>query len=336
MNPVSWMTIGLSFTASLVAVFSARRFAERARLLDMPNERSSHKVPVPRVGGVGLLLGIGVSLLSFPTVVAELRWALLGTVALAILGFVDDVRGLRTSVRFLTQLLICILFVYFQPLPNTISVVDIDLDLGGFASMVYALGLMWLLNLFNFMDGIDGLAGSQIAFAALFFWLTTGGVIAPLALMLLGAAFGFLVWNWPRAKVFMGDAGSTSIGFLLGAMALQASPRVPLAASGLVLLPFIFDASFTLVRRTMERRRVWEAHRSHIYQLPQAWGVSNTTVLYAELGFLGLQLGFAVIYVQNASSSVRWSLLAVALADAALISISVLRHAKKAAQGVQW
>lgn len=331
-----FLALVIACVASLAAVFAARRMAERAQLLDVPNERSSHQVPVPRVGGVGLLAAVAVTLFTMPSLMSELRWALGGTLALAAIGLFDDLRGLRASVRFLAQLLVCVAFVYLQPLPSTIQIVNLDLPLGSLSSIAYVLWLMWMLNLFNFMDGIDALAGSQIAFASVFFCLCATGAISSFSMILLGASCGFLFWNWPRAKVFMGDVGSTSIGFLLGALALQATPDVPITASVLVLLPFIFDATFTLIRRAFERRKVWQAHRSHIYQLPQAWGNTNTKVLYVELAVLTLQLALGLIYVRADSAALRWTIFLLALLGALVVALSVWRYAKKHTQNVQW
>src|SRR5690606_41615630 len=105
------LALVIACVASLGAVYAARRMAERAQLLDMPNERSSHQVPVPRVGGVGLLAAVAVTLFTMPSLMSELRWALGGTLALAAIGLFDDLRGLRASVRFLAQLLVCVAFV---------------------------------------------------------------------------------------------------------------------------------------------------------------------------------------------------------------------------------
>jgi len=330
------LALGVAFIAALVAVFVARRIAERAQLLDVPNERSSHKTAVPRVGGIGLLAGVAVGLLMTPEVLRDWWPALAGALALSVVGLVDDVRGLPARGRFLLQFLVCVGFVSVQPLPHSISIVNIELQLGWLSYPLYALFLMWMLNLFNFMDGIDGLAGSQLAASAVFFWLTATGSLSLLGVLLLGAALGFLVWNWPRAKVFMGDVGSTSLGFLLGAMALHAAPQVPLVASMLVLLPFVFDATFTLLRRAKEKRRVWEAHRSHIYQLPQSWGTSNTRVLGVELLFLAFQLALALLYWKIDRDAFRWSIVVISLSSAALISVKVLRYARKHGHGVRW
>ena len=336
MAPSPTVVLGVAFVSSFGAVFAARQLAERAQLLDVPNERSSHKKAVPRVGGIGLLMGVALALALVPGVMVEFGAALAGTLALAVVGLVDDVRGLGARIRFLLQLLVCIAFVSLQPLPDTINLVTFELKLGWVTSVVYALWLMWMLNLFNFMDGIDGLAGSQLAFAAAFFIVAASGSLALAGVILLGGACGFLVWNWPQAKVFMGDVGSTSLGFLLRALALQASPEVPIVASALVLLPFIFDATLTLLRRASEKRRVWEAHRSHIYQLPQSWGVSNTRVLGWELVFLTFQFALGLGYLRTDRSDLRWGIVAVSLTSAASISTYVLRRAKRHGQGVRW
>jgi UDP-N-acetylmuramyl pentapeptide phosphotransferase/UDP-N-acetylglucosamine-1-phosphate transferase len=277
-----------------------------------------------------------IALMLSPGVLRDLWPALAGVLALSVLGLVDDVRGLAARVRFLLQFLVCVGFVSIQPLPHHLNIVSIDLNLAWLRYPLHALWLMWMLNLFNFMDGIDGFAGSQLAFTALFFWLGAAGSLSLLGVILLGAALGFLVWNWPQAKVFMGDVGSTSLGFLLGAMALQASPEVPLVASTLVLLPFVFDATFTLLRRLREKRRVWEAHRSHIYQLPQSWGVSNTHVLGVELVFLTFQLALGLLYLRLDHNGLRWLIVGFSLTVASLIFGCVLRYARKNGQGVRW
>jgi Fuc2NAc and GlcNAc transferase len=265
----------------VVAVLSAvltgltRRYAMSRQILDRPNERSSHSVPMPRGGGVAIVVAFLVGLLlmgegvSFAATVA-----LFGAgIGVAVIGFVDDHGHIAARWRLLAHFSCAAWILYWIGVPR-IELMGSAVDLGALGAVLAALYLVWMLNLYNFMDGIDGIAGVEALIVGVggtvIYWLAglplAGDVGLPA--LLAATALGFLVWNFPPAKIFMGDAGSGFLGLMLGALSLQAAVARPvLLWCWLVLLGvFIVDATVTLIRRLLRGERVYEAHRSHAYQ----------------------------------------------------------------------
>jgi Fuc2NAc and GlcNAc transferase len=266
----------LLFVFSALVTAGVRAFLVRNGVMDLPNARSSHLVPVPRGGGVGIVvvfLSAVVWLLLRQVISARLAWALLGGgLAIAIVGLVDDLFKLAPWPRLVVHSLAAAWAVWsldpiqpFQSGGGTFFWVCVS-------RAVAFIGLIWLTNLFNFMDGIDGLAGTEAVcvsgFGAVLLFLNGLPDYARLSWMLAAASLGFLVWNWPPAKIFMGDVGSGFLGFTLGTLALFSSKAGPeLIWPWLILLAaFLVDATVTLLRRMLSRARWHEAHRSHAYQ----------------------------------------------------------------------
>lgn len=278
-----------------------RPYALANRVLDIPNRRSSHTVPTPRGGGVGLVVAylLGIALLAVPGQL-DLRVSLglgVGGAGIALLGWWDDHTGLRPLTRLIVQCLVAgWTVVCLGGLPELrFGLVDVTLGAWGFLPAV--VGLVWLTNLYNFMDGIDGLAGSEAVTAGATVAVILAAAGAPGLAMLSGlvaaSAAGFLVWNWPPAKIFMGDVGSTFLGYVFGAIAL-AGDRATGIPTLLLLLPlavFITDATWTLLRRLLRGEPVYEAHRSHVYQRLVRCGWSHGRVTRAAVA---CNLGLAI------------------------------------------
>ncbi|MEZ1315602.1 glycosyltransferase family 4 protein [Pseudomonas fluorescens] len=315
------------FLLSLVLTGVLRRYALSRSIIDIPNSRSSHTLPTPRGGGVAIVLSFLLALLVGPfTQLVDLSpiIAIVGSGALiAVIGFIDDHGHIPARWRLLGHFLAAAWSMYWlQGLPP-IDILGLSINLHWFGYILGAVFLVWMLNLYNFMDGIDGLAGAeavQVCLGACLLYICSdyeGLVWQPL--MLASAAFGFLVWNLPPAKIFMGDAGSGFLGIVLGILAIQAGWSHPnLLWAWLILLGvFIVDASFTLVRRLIRGEKVYEAHRSHAYQfasrlvgrhapvtltvsvinlawlLPWAWFV----VAFDLDGFLGLVIAYTPLFL---------------------------------------
>jgi Fuc2NAc and GlcNAc transferase len=272
-------TFFLSFLASCLVTWLAILICRRFGVVDVPNERSSHKAATPRGGGVGIYLVVLVGVAWFWSqglLDAPLALALLagGCVVVAV-GLADDLRGLPVLVRLPAHLGASgfAAWLILRPVLTFGLAGDVGLLLFG------TLFVAWSLNIYNFMDGIDGIAGVQGAFAglALFLgsavsWLLGGD---SLGLCLLGACLGFLVWNWHPAKIFMGDAASGFLGFAIGCFALASAVRsTGLFFTWLIVLGvFTADSSVTLVTRLLRGQKVYQAHRSHAYQhLAQKYG----------------------------------------------------------------
>jgi len=269
-------------TGVFAALFSGvyLHLARRHAIVDTPNERSSHVRPTPHGGGLALLLAFfgGVVISASTQVVWPLELLALaaGAFVLMLLGMFDDLRGLSVGARFSVYALVCLLFA--------LIVQRGALGQGPIIAATLALaagvGLLWLLNLFNFMDGIDGIASLQTVIActgaAILAQSAGGADVYVLMCLLLGAAHaGFLVWNWPPARLFMGDAGSVPTGFLVGGLALTGAVEghLPIACWLILLACFMVDATWTLCWRIITRQPFMRAHRLHAYQrLSRHWG----------------------------------------------------------------
>ncbi|MGB8031075.1 MAG: glycosyltransferase family 4 protein [Terracidiphilus sp.] len=266
----------LLFAISALITAGVRKLLGRHGLMDLPNARSSHAVPVPRGGGVGIVvafLSAVAWIFARHVILAGLAWALIGGgVAIAIVGFLDDRFRLSAWPRIVVHSLAAAWAVWCLDAMHPAQFSE-GCDAWAWVRRCAAfVALVWLTNLFNFMDGIDGLAGMEAVCVSGFGAVLLQGNGLPggarLSLMLTAASLGFLVWNWPPAKIFMGDVGSGFLGFTLGTLALFSAKTSPkLIWPWLILLAtFIVDTTVTLLRRMFLRARWYEAHRSHAYQ----------------------------------------------------------------------
>lgn len=280
-----------AFVISFALTGKIRTLARFHGMLDVPNARSSHVVPTPRGGGVSIVVGAGVAALALALFgVLAMNTALIlivGGCAVALVGFLDDRRRLSARTRLAVHFAAAIAaMAWIGGLPP-MQVGDrlVTFGLEGYALGV--LGIVWSLNLFNFMDGIDGIAASESSFMTLAgaaIALATGaaGEFPAIATAVGAACLGFLIWNWPPAKIFMGDAGSGYVGYILAVLALLAARENPAGVLVWLILGGLFfvDATVTLARRVARRERVYEAHRSHAYQwLSRRWGSHRTVTL---------------------------------------------------------
>jgi UDP-N-acetylmuramyl pentapeptide phosphotransferase/UDP-N-acetylglucosamine-1-phosphate transferase len=256
----------------------------RRGILDRPNERSSHGVATPRGGGVAVTgsvllvwAALGVSGHVSPVVIG----ILLGTLLLAIISWIDDLRGLAPVLRLAVQALAVVMGIV--ALPRNADWLPTWLGSGAYVAVAGVLWVWWI-NVFNFMDGIDGLAGSEAAAIGLGLVLYAGlGVgldpqLAWLAAAILGAAIGFLLWNWPPARIFLGDVGSTTLGYLTGFLLLGVAGSGHWRLALALPLYFLADATITLGRRLLRGERIWQAHREHFYQLALRCGLTHAAV----------------------------------------------------------
>ncbi|MFC6669713.1 MraY family glycosyltransferase [Marinobacterium aestuariivivens] len=272
--------LGLLAGAAVLAALltgALRRYALAGGMLDVPNARSSHMLPTPRGGGVSVVLVYlaGLCLLFSQGLMAdEVLIGLVGAgVLVALIGWVDDRQSVAARWRLAVHFLAAGWGLFWLGGLPPVVIYAVEFDLGWLGHGLALLYLVWLLNLYNFMDGIDGIAGVEAVTVALGGCLLAvmagAGVEAwwPMLLLAAGVA-GFLVWNWPPARIFMGDAGSGFIGLMLGLLSIQAAYQsFELLAGWLVLLAvFVTDATLTLIRRLLRGMPLAEAHRSHGYQ----------------------------------------------------------------------
>jgi UDP-N-acetylmuramyl pentapeptide phosphotransferase/UDP-N-acetylglucosamine-1-phosphate transferase len=300
---------------------------------DVPNARSLHAQSTPRTGGLAILLGVGSAFaITGATADASFAWIGAATVGLALLSFADDRRGLPVSVRLAGQALAAAGLGWGAGLvaPRVWLPLAGSVSLGSFDAPLTFLGVLWMTNLYNFMDGMDGLAGSMTviggAFLGVACWRGGDAAGAAVSFFLSAAAAGFLIQNRPPARIFLGDVGAIPIGFLVAAVALRGSAAglVDLGASCLVFAPFIVDATATLVRRALAGERVWTPHRSHHYQRLVLSGFSHARVLSWEIALMGVSGAAALAYATGAGS-VRVTILATLVLLYAIAGAAVKR-----------
>lgn len=303
-----WLGVGTAVT-SLLATAGVLRWARRRGLLDHPNERSSHSIPTPSGGGLGMVVAwcVAFPLAALSTGDTGLLWLWGGLVLASVVGFVDDRRPLSATAKFAGILVAAACVAVWS------HVEVVWLPWIGHVGLAWAglpLTVVWLAlfaNAFNFMDGIDGIAaGTAVATCAVlgFAAHVAGASSLGVGALLIGAgALGFLPWNAPRARLFMGDAGSLPLGIALAALVVVANggggepQALPFPAGWVLLGPFVFDVGFTLVRRARRGARLGAAHREHLYQrLSRAVGSHPAvSLLYATLsvvfGLVALRYG---------------------------------------------
>jgi UDP-N-acetylmuramyl pentapeptide phosphotransferase/UDP-N-acetylglucosamine-1-phosphate transferase len=298
----------------------------RRDMLDYPNERSSHFDPTPRGGGIAVTISIllaWIALHKVGLVASSFVSIALGTSLLALVSWIDDLRGLSPGMRLVAQG--AAVTIGILVLPSTRSALEAWL---GSTLFFVAAGLVWVwwINLFNFMDGIDGLAVSEaaaICSGLLLFALVGDGADPAAALLaagIIGAALGFLVWNWSPARIFLGDVGSVPLGYLSGFLLLDLASRGRWKIALILPLYFLADATITLLRRLLAGERVWEPHRQHFYQQAVRNGLPHSAVvkrvIAANLLLIGCgwaaENGRAVISLSAAIVTVAVLLVALA------------------------
>jgi Fuc2NAc and GlcNAc transferase len=272
-----------AFAVAVITTGLMRRYALQRNLIDVPNMRSSHVSPTPRGGGVAIVAAFFSSILLLTGLglidTGVLFALLIGGGAMALVGFLDDCWRLRASVRFSVHLAAALwVVVMLGGIPES-ALANWGMHGVWIGGLIALLTLVWVTNLFNFMDGIDGIAGSEAVFisgaGALLNWSQGGAPGLTAAMLCLAAAsLGFLRWNWPPARIFMGDVGSGFLGFTLAVLGLAAYQRgtIPVEVWAILGGFFVVDATITLLRRVLRGDRWLEAHRMHAYQrLARRW-----------------------------------------------------------------
>jgi UDP-N-acetylmuramyl pentapeptide phosphotransferase/UDP-N-acetylglucosamine-1-phosphate transferase len=299
----------LAFSISYLGTFVVRRWAVQSGVVDIPNERSSHDRPTPRGGGMAIVASFFAAMLLasfFYTLDSRTYWGLfLSAAAIAVLGFIDDLHSLSKRRRFVVWIVIAGVSMVFGIRLRAIALPVVGvIPLGILSPLVTFVWLIGVANLYNFMDGIDGLAGGEAVSVAGFLVVISllyGNTFIFIAsLILLGSALGFLLHNLPPARIFMGDGGSNFLGFVFAALAIIGSQSgaasVPFVIPIILLGTFLFDATITLLKRIPRGRKWLEPHRDHYYQRLVILGYSHkrVTSLYCLLSIL---LGFiALLY----------------------------------------
>ncbi|HET7189206.1 MAG TPA: glycosyltransferase family 4 protein [Gemmatimonadaceae bacterium] len=310
------------------------RYAIRRDILDHPNERSSHVRATPRGGGVGIVATVE-GLLVVATLAGLMPLRLLAAVGgggalVAAVGWIDDQRGLSARTRASIHFVAAVWAVTWLRGVPIVTLGAHVWHVGPLGAILAVIGIVWATNLFNFMDGIDGIAGSEAAVTGLAAAIMLSAVASDLAIafiLVAGASAGFLRWNWMPARIFMGDAGSGYLGFVLAVLALAAQNAEVLALPlSLVLYGvFVMDATTTLLRRVLAGERWYGAHRSHAYQRAVQAGASHAAVTTGVVVLNMALVACVVIAQRNAEAAVPALGVAIALVVVAYLVVERVR-----------
>jgi UDP-N-acetylmuramyl pentapeptide phosphotransferase/UDP-N-acetylglucosamine-1-phosphate transferase len=288
-------------------------------ILAHPNERTLHSMPTPQTGGLAVIGSVVISLILAASILAITQpskavlpkgvasgsvWIVVSMLLIFVVSFIDDCVGLPAVLRLGVQAVSA--FIIIGGVGLTLSSIPIpggpNILLGLAAIPVSVLVLLWMANLYNFMDGMDGFAGGMtffgFGFLAYFGWQANFPVMFIIATFVAMGALGFLTHNFPPARIFMGDAGSITVGFLAGTLMILGvrDGIFELWVPIMIFSPFIVDATVTLSRRILRRKKIWEAHREHYYQRLVLSGWSHRRTVLAEYGVMILCGGLAVLY----------------------------------------
>lgn len=295
---MSMLSLFIFFLLAFAMTYFMRAYALKKNIIDNPNERSSHSVPTPRGGGVAVvcsyLLALTVLIYNQQLTVHIGLTLIAAGFVIALLGFLDDHGHINSMLRLAVHFLVAIGVVISLGGFSEVTAFN-GLQLGFIANIIAVLFLVWLLNLYNFMDGINGIASVEaittvVSMAILYYVLNTT-LNSDILLLLAACVFGFLLWNFPKAKIFMGDACSGFLGLTLGILALIAlKENLALFCAWIICLGvFVVDATYTLVKRVLSGYKMYDAHRSHSYQIlsrkfgshtPVTWGVALINIFW--------------------------------------------------------
>lgn len=313
-----------------LGTLTIEQFSGRVGLVQVPNERSSHTKPTPSGGGFAIAAALVLSAAIQAFFGASELWHVALLVGIISgLGLIDDVRNLPSFPRFAVQAtVLSVLAIALQPLPTIELPFGVVVSGAALLLLVIVAGLWWI-NLYNFMDGIDGLAGSQavvLLVGSMLVWMSVDADASSSPVYILSisgaaATVGFLLRNWPPARIFMGDAGSYALALFIFAIALTTISYGKLSYQCWLILSSVFvsDATTTLVRRVARGQRPWEAHRQHIYQhLSRRWGHKPVTLLYlSATAFWAFPIALVSQHILHHS----WLLLVLAYGPLLVISV---------------
>lgn len=332
------LIFSIAFIATYFGVDAFRRWSLRAGLLDVPNDRSSHGSPTPRGAGLIVVL-VSLILYSFTSyfLTDNFKWYyVVGACLVASISWLDDLYSIPFAPRLLVHSLAAAILIWGVGFWREIYLLGFGLtiEVGNFGAIIAFLWIVWMINAYNFMDGIDGIAASQAVLAGIS-WVLLGYIFSYTSIYFTGgilafSSLGFLLHNWSPAKVFMGDVGSAFLGFTFAALPLIAAEEKPsdspmlLLAAVIFVWFFLFDTVFTFFRRAARGEKVWTAHREHLYQRITMSGRSHIYVTLLYTGFTAIvivSLFAGIIFRGN------WEFLAVL--TTVLLSCVLIIHAHR-------
>jgi len=291
------------FLLSLFLTLFIRSLAIRKSILDFPNERSSHKNPTPKVGGlaVAIVWFLGLFYLYITNNIDhKLFFSFIPGVLLVVIGIIDDIIAIKPLYRLIFQLIVSGIALFILGGLGKLNLGFFTVENRLILSILALLGTMWFINLFNFLDGIDGYIGMEVVFITSSAILLFNDRIAP---VLLASTLGFLIWNWQPAKIFMGDVGSTLLGFNIAVFSIyyQNTSKSSLLIWLMLSSVFWFDATLTLFRRYKKKEPLIVPHKKHAFhRIVQSGFTHQKTVIYAfSLNLIILGLAYSSIKINN-------------------------------------
>lgn len=263
------------------------RLALKKNIVSIPNSRSLHNVPTPLGGGLAIVISwyAGITFMFFSDLVdRQLYFALMSGIILTVISFLDDLINIRPFIRLIFHFATAIIAFSILGGLRQFIIPGIEFDYRFLTYPLAVVGIVWFLNLFNFMDGVDGFASTESVLVCLVMFFLTGNIIN---VILIACVAGFLFWNWPKAKIFMGDVGSIQLGFILVVLGIYSHNTYQFSILNWIMItsPFWFDATLTLLRRWFNKENLGEAHKKHAYQR------------FIQSGFTHLQLNVVLIII---------------------------------------
>lgn len=293
MNIILFIITG---TFSFAITWIVRRIAIHKSIIDHPNDRSSHSVPTPRGGGLAIAIAWFAGLIYFyitQRIEEYLFFALLSGLPLTLIGFADDIFNLKPGIRFLVQFICAASALWFLGGLQNFQFSIFNSQFSFLLTPLAFIAIIWSINLFNFLDGIDGYISTEVIFIGISLFILTRNLLGILLVVSIG---GFLIWNWPKAKIFMGDVGSTLLGFIVAVFAVyyQNTQQISIVVMLILTAVFWFDATITLFRRILNKEKLSEAHRKHAFQriVQAGWSHQKTTLWSLGINIVGLGFAF--------------------------------------------
>lgn len=288
------------FIVSFTLTYFIKEYAIKKSLVAEVNERSSHTTPTPHGGGIAIAITwfIGLSYLFYTNdIESSLYYALMVGAVLAVVSYLDDLYELSPKVRLITQSSVAVGGIIALGGLNSLDFGLFSIDNQAITNLVAFVAVIWFINLYNFLDGIDGYAGSEAVFLGLAGFMLFGGAHF---LVLVVSVLGFLIWNWHRAKIFMGDVGSTLLGYTVAIFTIYYANQDALNLWIWLILfgLFWFDATLTLFRRYKNGEKLSQAHKKHAYQRLNQSGWAHDRVVLFSLG-VNVVLFSLVYFISN-------------------------------------
>ncbi|HAF28019.1 MAG TPA: glycosyl transferase [Bacteroidales bacterium] len=283
---------------SFILTYVIRIITLKYKIVDIPNDRSSHKLPTPRGGGLAIVISwyMGISILFyFKLIELGLFLALLSGSIIAVVSLIDDIIKVKAIIRLFIHFIAVIIAFHFLGELRPLIMPNLEINYYIFIYPLAIVGMVWFVNLFNFMDGLDGFASTEAIILAIVMFAYSGNIIN---LLLIASIVGFLYWNWPKAKIFLGDVGSTQLGFILVVLGIYFHNTFKFSILNWIMLssPFWFDATYTLFRRWRNNEKLSHAHKKHVYQRIVQAGFSHQKVLFSLIIINGIVVVFILLY----------------------------------------